>query len=129
MLITKEVLQSMKSAGTLVFLKKTDNQYYLLCDDIQLKEYGVTIRKEFLIETTNKYNKLYAIFYLSMNDHIKTLISFLRINDSMKLRVSNKGIDDSLTLINTFVDVERLSKTGKITEYTFLIDTTIEKYL
>jgi hypothetical protein len=129
MLITKEVLQSMKLSGTIIFLKKTDDQYYIICDDMKLKEYGVTIKKEYLIETTTRYDKLYAIYYLSMNDHIKTLISFLRINDSMKLRVSNRGIDDSLTLINLFVDVERLSKTGKITEYTFLIDTTIEKYL
>ena len=129
MLVTKEVLQSMKTAREIVFLKKTDGQYYIICGEIELKEYGVSIKKEFLIETINKYNKLYEIFYTSQSDHIQTIISFLRVNDSIKMRVCERKMYDDLTLIDVFLDVERLSKTAKLSEYTFWIDTTIDTYL
>ena len=129
MIVTKEVLQSMKLAGALVFLKKSDDQYYIICDDMELKEYGVSIKKEFLIETINKYNKLYEIFYTSQSEHIQTMISFLRVNDSIKMRVCERKMYDDLTLIDVFLDIERLSKTAKLSEYTFWIDTTIDTYL
>jgi hypothetical protein len=144
MLITKEIRNRLVLSDIISFIRKTDNRYYMICEDHAFQRKGVKIQKEFLIETVSNHDALYQRFYVSISDHIRTIISLLKLNDNITLRlrdcnycvdsptlpceIAKNNLLDDLTVIEIFLDVERPTKQG-IVKYSFLIKTVVEKYL
>jgi hypothetical protein len=126
MLITKDIGNRLVLSDVISFIRKTEDRYYMICEDHTFQRKGVKIQKEFLIETVSNNSAACQKFCLSMNDHIGTIISLLRLKDNITLRIHDCNFDD-LTVIEIYLDVVRPSQ--PVVEYTFLLKTVIETFL
>jgi hypothetical protein len=128
MLITKETLNALRSSKELTIVKRSNGITYLICKDIYIASLSTKIDKEYVIEARSKYPSLYVTFYLTVQENIKTLLSFLRVNDVISIALKDCPMDDDLKLIEIHMLIERNNK-GKEKYYDFLLDVTTEKYL
>lgn len=124
MLVTKENLNAMRRCKTLTLVRKADGYTYLLCKDIEVKSIDAKINKEYIIETHNKYPKLYDCYYVNQQSNIRTMLSFLKVNDNIRTNIVDCPMDDNINLIEIHLIVDRNNK-----NYDFLLSVTMERYL
>jgi hypothetical protein len=124
MLVTKEVLQWLKKADQIVFLRKTDDNVYMISDQNIHNRSVETSCNEIECNERELYHASFSRFESNI---IWTVIEQLRVNDRLKIKISKHGIDD-LILYDVLLYVERPYR-NRFIDYTYLLNTTSVKYL
>lgn len=124
MVITNEILKAMKLCDKLIFVKRNDNKFYMICDNITIKVLNTSVRREYSINALIKHPSFYEIYFVSQQENIRTVLSFLKTGDDITIVTKDCEMNKDLTLIEIHMLIERKEK-----HYDFLLSVTTEEYL
>ena len=137
MLVTKEIKKVLNDSCNISFVLQCDNKYRIVAT--VMTKYSDSflssnnLKFDYEIECTlNKLERLYQPFGNSAGTLINTAISNIRVNDIITIRVLPQEMSSTEdTLYSLFLVVERpkKNKVNEYKQYTYLLHTTLAKYL